>query len=215
MVNSNKRPNILFVEDDVSLQKSISYILEEEGFDVICTKTGEEAIELAKEKIPDLILLGLVLPGIDGFRVCEILKKDIQTEKIFIVMLTGKGMVEEIPEDEMVEAELDLMEPSDEFDLEAELDMIGVKEKPKKKKKAKKVPAKTELDFADEELELDLELELTDLPGVGQKTADKLIEAGCLSIDDLVNANLEELSQETGISVTKLQKCVEEAKKIL
>lgn len=96
MILSKKRPNILFVEDDVSLQKSISYILEKEGFDVICTKTGEEAIELAKEKIPDLILLDLVLPGIDGFSVCEILKKDIQTEKIFIIMLTGKGLVGEI-----------------------------------------------------------------------------------------------------------------------
>jgi len=113
----------------------------------------------------------------------------------------------------MVEAELDLMEPSDELDLEAELDMIGVKEKPKKK--PKEVPAKTELDLTPEELELDLELELTDLPGVGQKTADKLMEAGCSSIEDLVNANLEELSQETGISIAKLQKCVEEAKKIL
>jgi two-component system alkaline phosphatase synthesis response regulator PhoP len=96
MVESEKRPIILFVEDDLSLQKSISYILEEEGFDVISTRTGEEAVELAKEKIPDLILLDLVLPGIDGFSVCEILKKDVQTEKIFIIMLTGKGMVEEI-----------------------------------------------------------------------------------------------------------------------
>jgi DNA-binding response OmpR family regulator len=90
MVESEKRPIILFVEDDLSLQKSISYILEEEGFDVISTRTGEEAVELAKEKIPDLILLDLVLPGIDGFSVCEILKKDVQTEKIFIIMLTGK-----------------------------------------------------------------------------------------------------------------------------
>jgi predicted flap endonuclease-1-like 5' DNA nuclease len=115
-----------------------------------------------------------------------------------------KGMVEEIPEEEMVEAELD---------LEAELDMIGVKEKPKKK--PKEVPVKTELDLTPEELELDLELELTDLPGVGQKTAEKLMEAGCLSIEDLVNANLEELSQETGIVLSKLEKYVEEAKKIL
>jgi len=124
-----------------------------------------------------------------------------------------KGMVEEIPEEEMVEAELDLIETSEELDLEAELDMIGVKEKPKKK--PKEVPVKTELDLTPEELELDLELELTDLPGVGQKTAEKLMASGCLSIEDLVNANLEELSQETGILLSKLEKCVEEAKKIL
>jgi two-component system alkaline phosphatase synthesis response regulator PhoP len=96
MVESKKRPNILFVEDDVSLQKSISYILEEEGFNVICTRTGEEAVELARKVGPDLILLDLILPGIDGFGVCELLKKDCQTEKIFIIMLTGKGMVDEI-----------------------------------------------------------------------------------------------------------------------
>jgi len=96
MIESRKKPVILFVEDDLSLQKSISYILEEKGFDVICTRTGEEAIDLARKKSPDLILLDLVLPGLDGFSVCNILKKDRQTENVFIIMLTGKGMVDEI-----------------------------------------------------------------------------------------------------------------------
>lgn len=96
MVDSQGKPKILFVEDDLSLQNSISYILEREGFDVIRTRTGEEAIELARKKNPDLILLDLILPGMDGFSVCEVLKKDHQTEKIFIIMLTGRGMVDEI-----------------------------------------------------------------------------------------------------------------------
>ncbi len=98
MAESREKPIILFVEDDLSLQKSIAYILEEEGFVVICTRTGEEAIELAKKKTPDLILLDLVLPGIDGFTVSDLLKTDHRTENIFIVMLTGKGRVEEIVE---------------------------------------------------------------------------------------------------------------------
>lgn len=96
MVESKEKPKILFVEDDLSLQKSITYILEKEGFDVICTRTGEEAIELARKMNPDLILLDLILPGMNGFGVCEVLKKDRQTEKIFIIMLTGRGMVDEI-----------------------------------------------------------------------------------------------------------------------
>jgi two-component system phosphate regulon response regulator PhoB len=95
MIESNEKPNILFVEDDLSLQKGIAYILEKEGFDVLCTGTGEEAVELAKKKNPDLILLDLTLPGIDGFGVCEILKKDHLAEKIFIIML-GRGKVNEI-----------------------------------------------------------------------------------------------------------------------
>ena len=96
MPDSKEKPIVLFVEDDVNLQKSISYILETEGFDVISTNTGEEAVELARKVGPDLILLDLILPGIDGFGVCELLKKDPQTEKIFIIMLTGKGLVDEI-----------------------------------------------------------------------------------------------------------------------
>jgi DNA-binding response OmpR family regulator len=96
MAELKEKPKILFVEDDLSLQKSISYILEEEGFDVICSENGEEAVEMARKLSPDLILLDLILPGMDGFGVCELLKKDPQTDKIFIVMLTGKGLVEEI-----------------------------------------------------------------------------------------------------------------------
>jgi two-component system alkaline phosphatase synthesis response regulator PhoP len=96
MDESKAKPKILFVEDDLSLQKSISYILEKEGFDVIGSKTGEEAVELARKESPDLILLDLILPGIDGFEVCELLKKDSRTEKIFVIMLTGRGMVDEI-----------------------------------------------------------------------------------------------------------------------
>ncbi|MBN1224762.1 MAG: response regulator transcription factor [Candidatus Aminicenantes bacterium] len=96
MVESKKKPQILFVEDDINLQKSIGYILEKESFDVVCTGTGEEAIELAKKNPPDLMLLDLILPGLNGFRVCEILKKDRRTENIFIIMLTGKGAIGEI-----------------------------------------------------------------------------------------------------------------------
>lgn len=96
MSDSRENPKILFVEDDLNLQKSIAYILEERGYKVICTSTGEEAVELAKKEDPDLLLLDLMLPGIDGFGVCEILKKDRQTEKILVVMLTGRKMVDEI-----------------------------------------------------------------------------------------------------------------------
>jgi two-component system alkaline phosphatase synthesis response regulator PhoP len=98
MAESRENPLILFVEDDLSLQKSIAYILEEEGFDIVCARTGEEAVNLAKEKNPDLVLLDLVLPGIDGFTVCEMLKKDRQTADVFVIMVTGKGEIEEIVE---------------------------------------------------------------------------------------------------------------------
>ena len=90
------KTKILFVEDEVSLQKSIAYILEKEGFSVTAVNTGEDAVKSAIKENPDLILLDLMLPGIDGFEVCEILKRNPRTANIYIVMLTGKRMVEDI-----------------------------------------------------------------------------------------------------------------------
>jgi DNA-binding response OmpR family regulator len=87
---------ILLVEDDVSLQKSLAFILEKEGFKVLSTQTGEEAIIIARKEKPDLMLLDVVLPGIDGYKVCQILKKDPQTDNVFTIMLTGKRKLEDI-----------------------------------------------------------------------------------------------------------------------
>lgn len=87
---------ILFVEDELSLQKSIAYILEQEGFTVITARTGEEAVQLVSKEKPDLLLLDIILPGIDGFEVCRMIKKDPHTAGMFIVMLTGKRMVADI-----------------------------------------------------------------------------------------------------------------------
>jgi two-component system alkaline phosphatase synthesis response regulator PhoP len=87
---------ILCVEDDISLQKNLTFILWKEGYDVICANRGEEALEVARSKKPDLILLDLMLPGIDGHKVCRILKKDRATAGIFIIMVTAKKNVADI-----------------------------------------------------------------------------------------------------------------------
>lgn len=87
---------ILFVEDDESLLSSISYILKKEGFDVCEARTGIQAIEKTKKEKPDLILLDLILPDIDGFKVCETLKREKIAPDAFIIMATGKNLVEDI-----------------------------------------------------------------------------------------------------------------------
>jgi two-component system phosphate regulon response regulator PhoB len=90
------RAKILCLEDDLNLQKNLSFILWKEGYEVFCARTGEEAIELARRERPDLILLDLMLPGIDGLRVCGILKKDLATAGILIIMVTAKKQMEDI-----------------------------------------------------------------------------------------------------------------------
>lgn len=87
---------ILCVEDDLNLQKSLSFILWREGYEVLCAQTGEEALGLARREKLDLILLDLVLPGIDGHKVCSVLKKDPNTSDILIIMVTAKKRMEDI-----------------------------------------------------------------------------------------------------------------------
>jgi len=96
MPETQAKAKILLVEDDVCLQKSLAFILEKEGFKVLCTQTGEEAVIIARKEKPDLILLDVILPGIDGYKVCQILKKDPQTSNIFMIMITGKRKLEDI-----------------------------------------------------------------------------------------------------------------------
>jgi len=87
---------ILFVEDDISLQKSLTYILEKEGFMVKPTVSAEEALTLHTTFRPDLILLDLTLPGMDGFTFCRQLQSAYPNQACRIIMLTGRGLIDEV-----------------------------------------------------------------------------------------------------------------------
>lgn len=82
---------ILVVEDEVDIQNLIAYTLSAEGYEVLGAKTGEEAIKTLEQTHPDLILLDLMLPGIDGFEVCRRVKRAEKTEGIPVIMVTAKG----------------------------------------------------------------------------------------------------------------------------
>lgn len=78
---------ILIVEDDVSLQETLEYNLLNQGYDVSKVDDGYAALQAARTLNPDLILLDLMLPGIDGFEVCRILRRDLNVP---ILMLTAR-----------------------------------------------------------------------------------------------------------------------------
>lgn len=85
------REKILIVEDEKDIIKMLEYNLKKEGFKVIDARDGEDALDLALREYPDLILLDLMLPGMDGLEVCKALKKEAKTSSIPIIMLTAKG----------------------------------------------------------------------------------------------------------------------------
>lgn len=85
------RGRILVVEDEEDILELISYNLSREGYRVSTATTGEEGLRLALRDKPDLIVLDLMLPGIDGIEVCRRLKADPQVRYIPVVMVTAKG----------------------------------------------------------------------------------------------------------------------------
>ena len=85
------RGHILVVEDEKDLQDLLRYNLSREGFTVTCTSVGEQALRIAQDRPPDLILLDLMLPDMDGLQICRAIKSDPATSRIPIVMLTAKG----------------------------------------------------------------------------------------------------------------------------
>ena len=85
------KEHILTVEDDQDILELLRYNLSEEGYKVTNAACGEDAIRATRSNKPNLIILDLMLPGIDGLEVCRILKNDSSTTHIPIIMLTAKG----------------------------------------------------------------------------------------------------------------------------
>jgi Response regulators consisting of a CheY-like receiver domain and a winged-helix DNA-binding domain len=82
---------ILIVEDDATLADTLEDNLKEEGYEVFSTRDGENALALIRSKLPDLIVLDIMLPTLDGLSVCRIIRKDPTTLHIPIIMLTARG----------------------------------------------------------------------------------------------------------------------------
>jgi two-component system alkaline phosphatase synthesis response regulator PhoP len=90
-MGATQKETIFVVEDEEDILELIRYNLAKEGYTVLGAASGEEAIRLVSRDIPDLIVLDLMLPGLDGLDVCKEIKNNPATSRIPIVMLTAKG----------------------------------------------------------------------------------------------------------------------------
>jgi two-component system, OmpR family, alkaline phosphatase synthesis response regulator PhoP len=85
------KEKILVVDDEEDILELLKFKLSKEGYQVMCAASGEEALRCVRSETPDLIVLDLMLPGMDGIEVARELKNDFHTKNIPIVMLTAKG----------------------------------------------------------------------------------------------------------------------------
>ena len=86
-----EKSTILLVEDDVDILQLVDHNLKLADFHVLTAQDGYEALSLAKKYLPQLVILDLMLPGLDGFEVCKELKRSPTTKNIPVLMLTARG----------------------------------------------------------------------------------------------------------------------------
>lgn len=86
---------ILVVDDDINALKLIGYTLHKEGYEIIAAQSGQEALAKAQEERPQLVILDIMMPHMDGYEVCRRLRATPQTAQLPVIMLTAKGQVED------------------------------------------------------------------------------------------------------------------------
>ncbi len=87
---------ILIVDDEQNIVISVDFLMRREGFEVTVARDGEEGLAKIRNERPDLVLLDVMMPKLNGFDVCKAVREDHDLDKVRIVMLTAKGRDAEI-----------------------------------------------------------------------------------------------------------------------
>ncbi|HUV86702.1 MAG TPA: response regulator [bacterium] len=121
---SGPRERVLVVEDEPNIREIINFNLENWGFEVVQANDGETALAMAEEYSPDLILLDLMLPKMDGIEVCRRLKSGFWTSRIPVIMLTAKKEIKDKVRGMEVGADDYITKPFSREELEARVKMV-------------------------------------------------------------------------------------------
>ena len=86
---------ILIADDETDIVETLQFMLEVEGFECLTAYNGEDALNLAKREMPDLLILDVMMPKINGYKVCRLLKFDAKYKNIPILMVTARSQEED------------------------------------------------------------------------------------------------------------------------
>jgi len=112
---------ILIVDDELDVVVPIQFLMEQQGYSVMTAQRGEDALDLIYQYKPDLVLLDIMLPGIDGWQVFEIIRLNPNYRDIKIIFLTAKGRSEEIARGLALGADAYITKPFSNAELVAEV----------------------------------------------------------------------------------------------
>jgi len=112
---------ILLVDDEQDIVETLKFVLESEGYTCYCAYNGEDGLKLAKEIIPDLMILDIMMPKINGFKISRLLKYDAKYKNIPIIMLTARSQESDKQIGEETGADVYITKP---FDLDEVLSTV-------------------------------------------------------------------------------------------
>ena len=115
---------ILIVDDEPSIVVPIQFLMEQQGYSVIVAENGHDALDMIYKYIPDLILLDIMLPGIDGYEVCEIVRLNPKLRSVKVIFLTAKGREVEIAKGLALGADAYITKPFSNAELVAKVKTV-------------------------------------------------------------------------------------------
>jgi DNA-binding response OmpR family regulator len=115
---------IIIVDDEPGIVIPLQFLMEQQGYNVMAAERGEDALDLIYQYEPDLVLLDIMLPGIDGYEVCEIIRLNPNYRNVKIIFLTAKGREEEIAKGLALGADAYITKPFSNAELVAKVKEI-------------------------------------------------------------------------------------------
>jgi two-component system, OmpR family, alkaline phosphatase synthesis response regulator PhoP len=115
---------ILIADDNENIREALTYLLEDEGYKLWLAKDGAEALEKAREVRPDILFLDIMMPEINGYEVCRVIKSDPDLKGIYVIMLTAKGQMAEQERGRSVGADEYIVKPFSPMEVLAKVKKI-------------------------------------------------------------------------------------------
>ncbi len=108
---------VLIVDDEPNIVVPIEFLMEQNGYSVLVAGSGEEALEIIAKYEPDLVLLDIMLPGVDGYEVCEIIRLNPEWQEMKIIFLTAKGRDVDMAKGMVLGADAYIIKPFSNVDI--------------------------------------------------------------------------------------------------
>jgi len=115
---------ILIADDNENIREALTYLLEDEGYKLWMAKDGAETLEKARDVRPDILFLDIMMPIMNGYEVCRVIKSDPELKNIYVIMLTAKGQAAEQESGRSVGADEYIVKPFSPMEVLARIKKI-------------------------------------------------------------------------------------------